>query len=501
LNRPRRPSCSTRAQGHPPARTAVLVALLLAGIAGAWPGVALADDEAARQHFRRGVDLYDRKQYAPALEAFHAAYAEKPSPGIKQNIALCLKGQGKLVEAATAFDEALDEGRDSLKPETRAQIERELAALSKSLGTLTLRIVEVVSPTERRPIDGAQVTVDGGAALSPAALKRPIRLEPGIHVLKAQIKGFPDPPDKKLSILAGSPVDASFEVGVPGGTLTIRPSVADARVRLDNVDYAPGVWSGKVAEGTHHVEVSAPGYHVATADVIVTNGASVEYPISLIPTGEIPPPYDPPPRKPPPAPKKLYLVPMVAGGGESMRPSAVLGERLNSGTKRSFSGASVGARFGYRLSGYFALELYGEAGRMTAAYDLDPPAGTSARRSAETAFVHWQITPSMRFTTAGKFRFTLGTGLGVHGLSVEWKDRYDFFSTTADGSKKGSGVGASWLLDGGIQFDVGSLFLEAVGMIDMHGVGTVTEDGSDARMFLSSPATRFGVRLGLGIPF
>ena len=83
---------------------ALAIVLVLASSA------ARADEAGARAHFRRGVELYDKKQYEPALESFRAAYAEKPAAGIKRNIALCLKGLGRPVEAATAFDEALDEG-------------------------------------------------------------------------------------------------------------------------------------------------------------------------------------------------------------------------------------------------------------------------------------------------------------------------------------------------------------------------------------------------------
>ncbi|MEA2748264.1 MAG: hypothetical protein QOI41_2407, partial [Myxococcales bacterium] len=117
-----------------------------------------ADEAAARAHFRKGVDLYDRKQYAAALESFRAAYAEKPSAGIKQNIGLSLKGLGQPIDAATAFDEALDEGEGTLKPEVRAAMEQELAALSKVVATVRLK---VISAADKQPIENVVVTVDG----------------------------------------------------------------------------------------------------------------------------------------------------------------------------------------------------------------------------------------------------------------------------------------------------------------------------------------------------
>ena len=201
----------------------VALAITTALVVASSARVASADEAAARQFFRKGVELYDRKQYEPALEQFRSAYAEKPSAGIKQNIGLCLKGLGRPVEAATAFDEALDEGEGTLKPDVRASMEQELAALSKQVATVRLK---AISTADMQPLDKVVVTVDG-KALTPAQLRRPVRLEPGIHVFTAHSEGLADPPEKKLSILAGSPVDATFELGVPQGLLTIRPSVPE----------------------------------------------------------------------------------------------------------------------------------------------------------------------------------------------------------------------------------------------------------------------------------
>jgi hypothetical protein len=68
-------------------------------------------------------------------------------------------------------------------------------------------------------------------------------------------------------------------------------------------------------------------------------------------------------------------------------------------------------------------------------------------------------------------------------------------------SHKGSGVAASWLLDMGMQLDVGPLFLEGVAFFDMHGVGTTRDNDTNERLLYSSPGTRAGVRIGLGIQF
>jgi hypothetical protein len=181
-----------------------LRAIAAAAIVLVVPFSARAD---AREHFRHGVALYDEKRYDAALEEFRAAYKEKPSAGVKQNIALCLAGLERRVEAATAFDEALSEGKDTLSPGTRAQIEQELVKLERTIATIRF---EIVAAADRHAIDDASVTVDGEPVSDP--LHRPVRLEPGMHTFGARADGFTDPTDKKLVLVAGEPVSASFEL-------------------------------------------------------------------------------------------------------------------------------------------------------------------------------------------------------------------------------------------------------------------------------------------------
>lgn len=468
---------------------ALAVVLAVALVSSAAP----ADEAGARVHFRRGVELYDKRQYAPALESFRAAYADKPAAGIKRNIALCLKGLGRPVEAATAFDEALDEGEDSIKADVRVAIQQELAELAKIVATVRLTVVAAVG---KRPLAEAILFVDH-VALAPNAVRRPIRLEPGIHVFGAHVEGLADPPEKKLSLLAGSPVDATFEVGERLGTLTITPSAPDAVVQVDATEPRRGVWTGKLLPGPHRVVVSAPNYETQTMDVVVSSDANVDYAVSLLRPGELPPAYTIPPRKPPPAQKSRYLVPMIAYEGQSARLAPALGEGPT-GTKRAFTGASIGVRAGYRVSRSFALELYGDVGQVTETYAIG-----SATTESKTKILHWQLTPMLRFATIGWIRFTTGTGVGVHGLAVDADiaTKNTSTMTTTQATHKGSGVAASWLVDLGMQFDVGPLFLEAVAFFDMHGVGTTRDDATNERLLYSSPGTRAGIRAGLGIQF
>ncbi|AKU98672.1 hypothetical protein AKJ09_05336 [Labilithrix luteola] len=483
----------TRARAH-----RMVAALLLLVAWFALERTAVADEALAREHFRKGVALYDKKAYQPALDEFEIAYREKPSPGIKQNIALCLKGLQKPVQAATAFDEALAEGKDTLKPDTRAAIEQELAELSKIVATIRL---DVVTVGDRKPVADAEISMGpDGSALSPIAdWHRPIRVTPGIYVFRAHVPGYAEPPEKKLSLLAGSPVDAAFEV-TKSGAVTLRSDVPSTVIRVDGTEVGRGTWSGTLVAGPHKAEFAASGYPTTIVPIVVIAGASVDYPVVMARPADLPPYYYAAPTQPPPVSlKKHYFVGMFSVDTETLRLSSALGE-LPEGRRRTFTGGSFGVRAGLRLSRFFAAELYADVGLATAKYQL--PASNNNGESlvaqeSETRLSQFQVTPLLRFSTAGKVRFTTATGVGVHGNSIS-ASLVQTFPSRVD--KDGSSLTASWLMDAGIQFDLGSIFLEGAGFVDVNGIGSV-RDSEGHRLLLDSPAARLGARFGLGFSF
>ena len=251
-----------------------------------------ADEAAARAHFKKGIDLYDKKQFQEALKEFEGAYKEKSSAGIKQNIALCLKGLNRPADAATAFDEALDEGKDTLKPETKQAIERELADLTKIVATLMVTVADAQKSADTvitiQPVEGP------ARALAPGAHRKPIRLMPGIYTFSAKIPGSPPPEPKRLALVTGAPTDITF--GGPGSSATSGPSelkvhanVPEAVIKVDGVEVGKGTWQGPVtANKKVRVEVTATGYREYRADVTVPANSTVDSPITLQRIGDAP---------------------------------------------------------------------------------------------------------------------------------------------------------------------------------------------------------------------
>jgi hypothetical protein len=176
----------------------------------------------------------------------------------------------------------------------------------------------------------------------------------------------------------------------------------------------------------------------------------------------------------------------------SYRLAEPLGE-VPSGERRNFGGGSIGVRGGYRFSKWFAGEILAEVGIAGAKYKVTP----SDARDTETTVTMSRLMPVLRLTTPGKVRFVAGTGVGLALAQLESKLGAGPNAVT----QKGSGVGLSWLIDGGMQFDAGPLFLEGVLFFDVHGTGGVKDVDDEKRYLQASPAVRGGLRVGLGIPF
>jgi hypothetical protein len=97
-----------------------------------------------------------------------------------------------------------------------------------------------------------------------------------------------------------------------------------------------------------------------------------------------------------------------------------------------------------------------------------------------------------------KVRFTAGMGFGIQGNYVS----SDVQQPGLVKPVEGSGIGWAWLLDAGIQIDIHPIFLEIALFANVHSVTAIeTDDSPTQRLFYASPATRGGLRLGVGIPF
>jgi tetratricopeptide (TPR) repeat protein len=161
----------------------VFVALVLL------PRVGAAQDfstkVAARKLGEEGIVLFEKKQYAEALEKFNLAEQIVPAPTLGLRAARCLVQLGRFVEASERYLEVtrIEMPRSQLtqafrKAQADALLERE--DLLPLIPTLTIEITGPTDATTAVYIDGEQI---------PTALlgqKRPI--DPGVHEVEVRRK-------------------------------------------------------------------------------------------------------------------------------------------------------------------------------------------------------------------------------------------------------------------------------------------------------------------------
>lgn len=481
--------------------TPVPVSLVLAfGLAVVSPRPARAEGEGAsasssRAHFDSGVALYDAKppDYAGALAEFKAAYRLKPSPGIKQNIALCYKALRRYPEALDALRELVDEGGATLSPEVRAAAEQAIVDLSKLIARVRVRLVVRGKVAD---VPQAVVLVDGEVA--PAAQPDgAVRLGSGAHVLTARAPGFKDAIPRTVELAGGGDdrvVDLELwpEAAIAGALLVVRADPG-AEVWVDGAFVGRGAWSGPVPAGEHVVKVLTADGQALSEVTSVAAGAKAEVTL-VVPT-------------PPPPSGDLVRAPALAkdypwyvrGGATLTRESLRLAEPAGEpqgGRARVFAGPSFVLAVGRRLPiDLFAVEVYGELGTLYAEYTNEGAADATRARVDR-----WVAAPVLRASSRGRLRGFVGAGVGLVGQSVGVSVPRSAASGGGADVREASGISGLALADVGLAYGFGRVSVELAGLGELHGVGAV-RDGRGDRFLLASPALRLGGRAGVAFAF
>lgn len=107
---------------------AFLLALLwaLSGVAGGVGSPRCAHADSFDRHYRRGLALYQQKDYAGAVTEMSAAYDERQLPRILLNIGQAYRKQGKAREALTYYERYLKAEPDA-PPALQAEIQTYIA--------------------------------------------------------------------------------------------------------------------------------------------------------------------------------------------------------------------------------------------------------------------------------------------------------------------------------------------------------------------------------------
>jgi tetratricopeptide (TPR) repeat protein len=224
-------------------RTLLALCIVTLGLRGA-PAFALepaaASSESvdqARDHFRRGAELFKEGSFDAALAEFQRAYQIVPNYRVLYNIAQVQLERHDYAAAQTAFTEYLKQGDSEIAAERRSEVEEELR-------TLRTRVVEL---TVTSNVDGAELSVDG-VTVGKLPLIKPILVSTGVRRLSLQKPGFTRG-ERTVSVAGGERpvIEISLE--------PLRAAPASSTRPAGEAPGAPaershtGVWIGVVTTG------------------------------------------------------------------------------------------------------------------------------------------------------------------------------------------------------------------------------------------------------------
>jgi hypothetical protein len=297
--------------------------------------------EKAREHFHKGVGLYDRGAWRPALAEFLQSRELYPTRVATENAAVCHERLERYHDALSMYETLLRDF-DNLSPEVQSAAQRAIIRLRKLVGTIEIDDAEV----------GAAIVVDGtnrGTYPPPS----PLRAAAGSHIVRVYKEGY-EPFEQRVEVAGGAtarvhaklaalkatgllkvteakgaairvlvdnvamgetpwegrlspgdhtvrlagddslgtaPVSAlikaeqttslSLEAKLLDATLRIEPTPANAEVVLDAVTLGRGVWEGALPSGPHKVEVVAEGFFAASREVELTKGGHQDVAVEL----------------------------------------------------------------------------------------------------------------------------------------------------------------------------------------------------------------------------
>lgn len=219
---------------------------------GAAPGAAEAPPanakrEEARQHFEKGIALFEEESWDAALVEFLRSREIFATRAATKDAALCLRKLNRFDEALDLFHALLREF-PSLPAEDRALADNAIKELTARVGSIDIQSTE----------SGASIVIDGRErGMVPAP---PIRVNVGTHLIRLSREGFvPFETQVKVAGAQTVTVHAKLAPLTRGGRLKVsEQSGKAADVLLDNVLVGKAPWEGSLPAGNHMVLLRAP---------------------------------------------------------------------------------------------------------------------------------------------------------------------------------------------------------------------------------------------------
>lgn len=244
-----------------------------------------ADKETARTLMREGDEKFAIRDFAGALKAYQAAHALMQVPTTGLPLAKAQIERGLLVEARDTLLQVSRYPKDPSESLAFAKARDDAGPLAQKLAEKIPSIaITVDGPPKGASID---VKVDG-VAVPAAALGAPLKLNPGLHVVRAETSGFQavaknvtlkEGDNDKLALKlvpgAGGPPRPTSEIK-GGGRIHVVSSAEAGNVFVDGKAVGVTPLEVPITGGVHTVQVEYPGGSHEERKVDVAAGATLE---------------------------------------------------------------------------------------------------------------------------------------------------------------------------------------------------------------------------------
>lgn len=261
-----------------------LVALLALGLGAGRTARAEGgpDVERAREHFMRGVELFQNGEHEAALADFLRADELAPHYALQYNIGLVQAHLEHYPEAVTALERYLSEGGAEV-PERRVTEVRQL--LRRFRGRVGNLRVSLEGPA------AARLSVDGVEVGSLPA-QAPVAVSAGRRTVEVSAEGFL--PFRREVIVAGG-VEVAVAASLVAaqaqmGGIVVSLAVPGATVSLDGEPVGTTPLEGPLmaSPGRHVVEAAREGYDTEGRSIEVREGELAPLELSLRPRADLP---------------------------------------------------------------------------------------------------------------------------------------------------------------------------------------------------------------------
>lgn len=214
------------------------------------PGPSPQAVEEADASFNRGLELYDRQAWEPALAEFLHSWDLAPAVGSAKNAGLCLEQLGRYDEALNTFERVIREF-PNIKEDKKKEVQQAIVRLRPNVGTIDV--------TGGEP--GAQILIDNRprGEFPPV---NPLRVSAGEHLVRLLKEGY-EPAEVRVSVAGGTSVATSpmrmLEIKDAGKLKVIESSGRNVGVFVDGVRVGETPWEGSVSVGRHMVLLRGDG--------------------------------------------------------------------------------------------------------------------------------------------------------------------------------------------------------------------------------------------------